>query len=113
MKRIVFVTGTDARLAGYSLQHYDISHYQKLSIAELEKELKGDKRRQARINKMDKYADLIYTTNPDLKKYCQHAQSSAPTPNCSWRGTPVCSDYDKDEWSSPTPPQAAQKRGLM
>lgn len=112
-KRIVFTyQGSDARLAGYSLQHYDISHYQKLSIAELEKELKADKRRQARISKMDKYADLIYTTNPDLKNMLPARTKFRPYTKLQleeW--TPVYSDYDKDELVIAHAPTSRSKKG--
>ena len=112
-KGIVFTyQGTDARLAGYSLQHYDISFYKQLSEAELQKEIEADARRITRISKVDKYAHLIYTINPDLKNVLPQRTIFRPYTKLQleeW--TPEYSAYDKDEFVFAHAPTSRLKKG--
>ncbi len=112
-KRIVFTyQGTDARLASYSLQNYDVSFYKELTKAELDKELRLDSRRQKRVSKVDEYADLIYTTNPDLKNVLPSRTKFRPYTKLQieeW--TPEFSDYSKDELIIAHAPTSRSKKG--
>lgn len=112
-KAIVFTyQGTDARLAGYSLQHYDISFYQQLSETELNKEKQADARRINRMNKADKFADLIYTINPDLKNVLPKRTIFRPYTKLQleeWE--PIYSSYEKDELVFAHAPTSRSKKG--
>jgi glycosyltransferase involved in cell wall biosynthesis len=112
-KRIVFTyQGSDARLAGYSLQHYDVSFYTELPQAERDKELEADARRLRRISKADKYADLIYTTNPDLKNILPARTKFRPYTKlqlAEW--LPAFSDYEKDGLVIAHAPTNRSKKG--
>ena len=66
VKIVVTYQGSDARLASYCINNYEVSFYKHYPSKLLAREFKKDKEKIRRINKMDKYADLIYTTNPDL-----------------------------------------------
>ena len=112
-KRIVVTyQGTDARLAQFSLENYDTSYYHYLSKEELQNEKKADQRKRDRFNKVNKYADLIYTTNPDLKNVLPERTIFRPYTKIQiedW--TPVYSDYSKEELIIAHAPTNRAKKG--
>ena len=64
-KKGIFVTyqGNDARSASYCVNNYDITYFSKEDIVKNER---SEKYKERNKKSFDKYADCIYTTNPDL-----------------------------------------------
>jgi len=64
-KIVVTFQGSDARQMDYCLKNYKYTYFNNVFYKKRPKNM--DKRIRQKIEIFDKYADLIYTTNPDLK----------------------------------------------
>lgn len=96
VKIVVTYQGSDARLAGFCLNNYDVNFYKHYPSWKLKEELKKDKIKIRKIKKMNKYADQIYATNPDLLNVLPKRTVFRPYTKLQieeW--SPVYSDYSK------------------
>lgn len=66
--KIIAVTfqGNDARQADYCIKNYKITYFNEIDEKDRDKRIKYACKQRKRISKFQKYADLIYATNPDL-----------------------------------------------
>ena len=87
--------GSDARQTDYCFSHHEITCFTKDDVL---KSKKRDHLRKRRIEKFDRYADLIYTTNPDLLSVLPNKAKFRPYTKIDlnvW--SQDFSDYAKDE----------------
>jgi len=98
--KVIAVTyqGSDARQADYCIQHYPINYFSHYSKEKLDWWLRFSKIQRMRISRFDRYADLIYATNPDLVNMLPHRTKFRPYTKLDIR------DYDTvyNDYSLPT-----------